>query len=222
VTIDIDPGNQRFILLGKTLLTSDGTEILRCFGSERKIFVASGVEILQKSSFESVEHLTKVKFESESELRRICRSAFSGCDSLRSIVVPASVTEIDESAFKDCIGLEDCSIHEDALLTKIGKEAFAGCYSLRSLYVPKNVREIGENCFRKCPSLFGLGFGSGETLKRMVRDATLDEALEHLGVIEISSLFQIEVDPHGPHVGLSGWIPVADASSQVTLALDSS
>jgi hypothetical protein len=40
-------------------------------------------------------------------------------------------------------------------------------------------------------------FGSGETLKRIVGDATLEAALEHLGVTEISSLFRIEAMEDG-------------------------
>jgi hypothetical protein len=192
--IDIDPGNLTFIIRGNAIVTSDGTEIVRSFGFEREILVPSEVEVLQKSCFQSLKYLTELKFESGSKLRKICRSALSGCDSLRSIVVPASVIEIEESAFEGCLGLEECSIHKDAIHTKIGPMAFAGCCCLRSFYVRKNVEEIGANCFKKCHSLFQLKFGSGGTLKKIVRDGTLDEALEHLGFTEITSLFRIEVE----------------------------
>jgi hypothetical protein len=218
--IDIDPGNQRFIVMGNTLLTSDMTEIVKSFGLEREIFVPREVEILQQCCFRSMGHLTEVKFESGSRLMKICRSALSGCDSLRSIVVPASVTEIDESAFKECIGLEECSIPKDAMLVRIGQEAFAGCSSLRSFYVPKNVERIGGNCFNKCPSLFRLKFGSGDTLKKIVRDKTLDEALEDLGFSEFSSLFRIEDENDCSDLSFPGWISVAGESSHLTLARD--
>jgi hypothetical protein len=218
--IDIDPGNLRFIVRGNTLVTSDGTEIVRSFGDEREIFVGSEVEVLQKLCFESSRHLTKLIFESVSKLRKICRSALSDCDSLRRIVVPASVTEIEESAFKDCIGLEECSIHKDGMLVKIGREAFAGCSCLRSFYVPKTVEVIGENCFKKCPSLFQLKFGSGDTLEKIVGAKTLDETLEHLGFSEISGLFRIEVDNTVSDFSFPGWAPVADASSHFTFGRD--
>jgi hypothetical protein len=132
-------------------------------------------------------------------------------------VVPASVTEIGGSAFKDCIGLEECSIHEEAMLVRIGDKAFAGCSCLRSFYVPKSVEEIGENCFKKCPSLFQLKFGSGGTLKKIVRDGTLDEALEHLGFTEISPLFRIDVENDGSDLLFPGWIRVDGVSSHLTL-----
>jgi hypothetical protein len=216
--VSIDQGNRSFILRETTLLTSDGTEIVRSFGIRRKIVVPREVEILQKSCFELLHTLTEVKFESGSKLRKIGRSAVAGCDSLSSIVLPPSVTEIEGSAFKDCIGLEDCLIDEDTILEKIGQEAFAGCICLISFYVPKSVKVIGESCFRKCRSLYQLGFGSGETLKSIVGDTTLDEALEHLGVTEISNQFRIEVVEDGANLAFPGWIPLADESSPLALA----
>jgi hypothetical protein len=215
--IDIAAGNLRFIIDKNTLLTSDGTEIVRSFGFERQIFVPREVEVLQKSCFESLEHLGKLEFASGSKLRKICRSALSGCESLRKIVVPASVTEIEELALKGCIGLEECSIHNAALLTSIGEEAFAGCCCLRSFYVPKSVGRIGENCFNECFSLPGLRFGSGDTLKLIVRDRLLNEALEYLGFTDIWSQFQIDVDEGVSDLSFPGWIPIPDGRSDLTL-----
>jgi hypothetical protein len=216
--IDIDPGNRSFIVRGNTLLTSDGTGIVRSFGLEREIFVPSEVEVLHNSCFESLYRLTEVEFASGSKLRKICRSALSDCDSLRSIVVPDSVTEIEEFAFKDCIGLEECSMHKYAILVRIGEEAFTGCSCLRSFYAPKTIAEIGEDCFKRCSSLTQLKFGSGQTLKRIVRDKTLDEVLEYLGVTEISGLLRIEVEEDVFNLEFPGWIPVADEGIHLTLA----
>jgi hypothetical protein len=144
--IDIGLGNRWFIVRESTLLTSDGTEIVRGFGLERNVFVVMEVERLQNSCFGSLRHLTEVRFENGSTLRKICRFALSGCDSLRGIVVPYSVIEIGDFAFKECFGLEECLVHKDSMLVKIGQEAFAECSSLRSLYIAKNVEGIGENC----------------------------------------------------------------------------
>jgi hypothetical protein len=123
-------------------------------------------------------------------------------------------------AFKECIGLESCSVHKDAHLTKIGQEAFAGCSCLRSFSVPKKVEGVGAKCFAECPSLSRLKFGSGATLKRILRDRTLDEALEDLGFIEISGLFRIEVEEDGSDLSFPGWIRVPGASSHLTLRRD--
>jgi hypothetical protein len=218
--IDIDPGNQRFIIRENTLLTSDGTEIVKPLGLRREIFVPSEVEVLHGSCFESMEPLRELTFESGSKLKRICGSALSGSVSLRMIVLPASLVEIEEFAFEDCIGLEECSIHRNAILVKIGREAFARCFCLRSFYVPKTLEGMGENCFEHCSSLSRLKFGSGDTLKKIVRARTLDEALEHLGFTEISSLFRIEAEDDVTDLSFPGWISVANEGSHLTLARD--
>jgi hypothetical protein len=103
------------------------------------------------------------------------------------------------------------------MLVRIGKEAFGGCSSLRSFYVPKSVEGIGEGCFKKCPSLFRLVFGSGETLRRIVGDTTLDEVLEDLGVTESLCLIRIEVEEDGADLEFPGWVPATDESSHLTL-----
>jgi hypothetical protein len=216
--IDIDPGNRNFIVRGNTLVTSDGTELVKTFGPERDIFVVREVEVLHNSCFESFKYLNELKFEIGSNLRRIGRSALSGCDSLRRIQLPRSVSEIGEFAFKTCIGLEECSVDDVAILTKIGEEVFTGCSCLRSFYIPKNVERIGENCFKQCPSLFRLKFGSGDTLKKIVGAKTLDEALEHLGIPGIARIFRIEVEQDGTDLVFPGSIPVADDNSHLTLS----
>jgi hypothetical protein len=106
------------------------------------------------------------------------------------------------------------------MLVEIGREAFMGCCSLRSFYVPKNVERIGEDCFRKCPSLTELRFGSGATLKRIVTEKTLDEALEYLGITEISSLFRVEIDEDASVLAFPGWIPSSGERFHLTLARD--
>jgi hypothetical protein len=217
--IDIAEGNQSFTVRGNALLTWNGGEIVKYFGLEQEIVVPMEVEVLHNSCFALLGNLTKLKIESGSKLRRIGRYALTGCESLRRILLPSSLSEIEESAFSNCIGLEECSVAQNAMLVRIGQEAFAGCSCLRSFYVPKNVESIGENSFKRCPSLSRLKFGSGEPLKRFVRDMTLDEALKHLGFREISNLFRIEVEDNVSDLSFRGWDPVADdESSHLTLA----
>jgi hypothetical protein len=127
-------------------------------------------------------------------------------------MLPPSGSEIEEFAFKECIGLEECPVTWEAILTKIEQEAFAGWISLRLSYVPKSVQRIGENCFRECPSLSRLRFGSEDTLKRIMGDTTLDEALKYLGFTEISSLIGMEVEEDVFDLSFPGRILVAGES----------
>jgi hypothetical protein len=88
---------------------------------------------------------------------------------------------------------------------------------LRSFYIPESVAEIGDDCFRKCCSLDRLVFESGEPFETFVIDSTLDDALEKLGLDEISALFGIEIKDVGVHFEFPGWSSVADEISHLTL-----
>jgi hypothetical protein len=210
--------SQNFRVAGTLLSTADGTQIVRCFGREREIVVAKRVEVLGKSCFEACSHIERVVFESDSKLRLIGSSALAGCEIITSIAIPAAVEMIDESAFRRCLGLEECLMTEDANLVGIGKAAFAGCCSLRSFGIPRNVHRIGSDCFNGCCPLHRLRFGSGESVKKIVGDRTLDEALDHFGFNQISCLFRIEVNHSGSDLDFPGWVSVGDSDSTLVLA----
>jgi hypothetical protein len=73
-----------------------------------------------------------------------------------------------------------CWIAENANLVRIEKESFSECHWLRSLCFPKDVEVVSEDCFRKWFSVFQLRFVSAESLKRLVGDSPVDEAVENL------------------------------------------
>jgi hypothetical protein len=193
MVIEVAPGSRNFQVETNLLLRSDGTEIVRYFGPELEVIVPAKVEIFRKSCFEECTHVEQILFETDSKLRRICRSALSKCTSLMSISITASVYVIEEAAFNNCNGMESCTIPENANLQRIEKEAFSGCRSLRSFFIPPCVEAIGENCFHKCVSLRRLKFASNESLKKVIGDFTLDEALDSMGLNEIMSLLRIEI-----------------------------
>jgi hypothetical protein len=85
-------------------------------------------------------------------------------------------------------------VAEKANLVQIEEEALAECFSLRAFCVPRSVEFIGTNCFQSCVSLHRLRFASGESLKRLIGDSTLDEVLETVGLGEITSLMRIEME----------------------------
>jgi hypothetical protein len=51
-----------------------------------------------------------------------------------------------------------------------------------------------------------------------VSERALDEALEYLGVMEITILFRIEVEDDVSDLSFPGWVSVADGDSNLTLA----
>jgi hypothetical protein len=60
-------------------------------------------------------------------------------------------------------------------------------------------------------------FGSGESLKHLVGDLTLDEALEHIGFADMSSLFEIVVNHERVDFVFPGWFSIGDSRSTMTL-----
>jgi hypothetical protein len=119
-----------------------------------------------------------------------------------------------------CTGLKSCSIAENANLRRIEKESFSECYSLKSFYVPKHVEVIFEDCFKKCFSLSRLRFVSGESLKQLIGDSALDEALEQIGFHDISSAFILECEDGLLDFDFPGWSSFADESSHTILVQD--
>jgi hypothetical protein len=204
MTIRVAPGSQNFRIEGSLLVTSDGTEIVRHFGRDREIVVGRKVKVLRKSCFEGCKFLDRVSFEAGSELERIGHAALRDCTSLFGIDIPPSVDIIGDSAFEGCSEIESFSIAPNPVLGRIGVRAFAKCVTLRSFSIPRLVGEIGNNCFTECDYLYGLSFGSSESLKRVVNDRSLDDALERFGVSARSTLFRIEVES-GAELQFSGW-----------------
>jgi hypothetical protein len=187
VAIRIGPGSENFKTERDFLLTSDGTELVRFFGRGLELIVPATATRWKISCFEERDHVEILLCEDGSKLRIIGRSALAHCRSLRSISIPASVEIIEASAFKKCTGLESCIIADKANVVRIEKEAFSKCFLLRSVYIPLRVEAIRENCFKKCRSLHLLRFVPSASLKTLIGDLTLDEAMEKFGLYEISS-----------------------------------
>jgi hypothetical protein len=62
IEIRVSAGNQRFVVEGNMLLTSDKTELVRYFGRELEVHVPLNIEVLGKSCFEFTNQLETVIF----------------------------------------------------------------------------------------------------------------------------------------------------------------
>jgi hypothetical protein len=81
---------------------------------------------------------------------------------------------------------------------------------------------MGSLRFDKCAYLYRLMFGSTESLKRVVGDRSLDEALDEFDVSLSSSLFRIDVEDVGVELNTAGWVLVGggEGDSHFTLVQD--
>jgi hypothetical protein len=219
IQIQVAPGSLNFKVERNLLVTSDGTGIVRYFGLDREITLGKKVKVLGSLCFEDCRHLDKIAFEIGSELERIGPGALRGCSSLIGIEIPSSLTTIEEASFEGCTELESCLIAKDSSLVTIGATAFAKCTSLRSFYFPQLLGEIGSQCFSKCDYLYQLKFGTSESLKKVVGDRSLEDALEEFGVIAGSTLFRIDVEDGGVELEFPGWVSVCDGDKALRLSV---
>ena len=97
----------------------------------------------------------------------IGKSAFSGCDNLKSVVVPVGVTNIGNSAFWNCTNLTSVTL--GVKVESIEDCAFEYCNSLTSINIPDSVTSIGYDAFSNCDNLIEVYYGgSEEQWKRVV------------------------------------------------------
>lgn len=120
------------------------------------------------------QQLTKLSFESPSNLKSIGNSAFqynvsmsgdlvipnglesignmafSGCSSLLSVTIPDGVKNIGNSAFEGCRSLESATVPAGA---NIGRSLYNGCVKLANVNISKGVTRISDHMFEACLNL---------------------------------------------------------------------
>ena len=139
-----------------------------------QITIPSTVQEIKEFVFNECIYLTKVIFEKDSQLKKIGRSAFENCKSLKEITIPSSVTYIADFAFRHCSSLIKITIPESVKdifhgtfqfcsslveITIPSSLQFNGCYifeccsSLKEITIPSSFAKIPSYTFKKCSSL---------------------------------------------------------------------
>ena len=115
-----------FYISGRTLMSYSG--------SEERVTVPDGVEIIGESCFE-------------------------GNDRIGRVIMSDSVREIHENAFRGCVCIQTVQMSEN--LRIICRSAFENCKKLIRFNVPAGLEEVGFAAFRGCESLELTGFETG-------------------------------------------------------------
>jgi hypothetical protein len=150
ITVQVAPGSLNFKVERNLLITSGGTEIVKCIGLNREIVIRKKVRMFGKSCFESCKRLDQIDFEFGSDVERIDAAALRDCDSLVNIEIHACVRVVEEASFEGYSELGSCLMDENSLLITIGAAAFAKSISLMSFCLRRLVGAIGSNCFNEC------------------------------------------------------------------------
>lgn len=97
--------------------------------------------------------------------KKIPKSMFYKCSSLRKVYIPDSIEEIEDFAFADCEKLKEISLGDKLHLRKIGISAFENCKALEEVEIPKSIEVIEAASFSGCSSLSSLSFAKDSNLK---------------------------------------------------------
>lgn len=114
-----------------------GRVLMAYSGSEERVTIPDGVEIIGESCFE-------------------------GNDKLNRVIMSDSVREIHENAFRNCICMQTVVMSEN--LRKIAGSAFENCKKLIRFNVPESLSEVGFAAFRGCQCLELSQFETGTPL----------------------------------------------------------
>lgn len=156
----------------------------------KSIWVSKDIYGIGSEAFLDCENLTKVTFESDSELNFLNKYCFKGCTSLKSITLPNSIRYIKDSVFegtglesftmpskavgiyegcfRNCKNLKSFSFKNyepDNTDSWIGKKVFEGCISLETITIPAFIRMIQDNAFSGCTALKDVTFADSASFE---------------------------------------------------------
>ena len=138
------------ITIGKWIVMDlDGRYAIEGYhGSDKEITVPNelnGVKVWLIDSDTFMDNMDVEKVVVSYGIQIVRRSAFEGCDNLKTVVLPESVTGIGDRAFKNCYELD--SVNVPSGVETIGEETFMGCSSLTSIQLPDDLEEIDSSAF---------------------------------------------------------------------------
>ena len=97
--------------------------------------------------------------------RRIQKSMFFQCSSLKKVEIPDSIEEIEDFAFAGCEQLKEISLTGKQHLKRIGISAFENCKSLEEIEIPASLEVLDAAAFAGCTSLRNLYFEEDSALR---------------------------------------------------------
>ena len=140
------------------IFNKDKTEITQFLSSNiYEVVIPNSVVKILQSAFSGKTQLSKITFDSSSELTAIQEETFKGCSNLSEIInFPDAITTIPSKCFYGCIKLQNLDFPS---VETIGKEAFSGCTSLQNIEFSE-LTVIGEYAFNQCEQLDSINLGS--------------------------------------------------------------
>lgn len=83
-------------------------------------------------------------------VKTLCRSAFAGCEKLKTVLIPDSVTAVGSKCFENCTALTTVVMSANMA---INEGQFRGCTALKTVVIKEVNTHYGKNAFEDCTNL---------------------------------------------------------------------
>ena len=188
--IIVPPENKRFIfkddkyLLGKTDNDSDVYDTLLFARRDiKESYIPSNIKMISSYAFQNCKNLTKIEFQSDSNLQTIDSYAFSYAN-IQNIHIPSSVSKIGSNSFSNC-QLTNVEFSSKSILNTIDKFSFYRS-KITNIFIPSSVTTIEKSSFSHCYYLNKVEFQPNSKLEKIGKNA-----FASTNIIEISIPFNV-------------------------------
>ena len=134
--INVDSGNQAYIVVDGVLYTKDRSELVMYPNPPATVVIPEDVTSIRAWAFTGGRGMTSVTI--PESVTNIGEIAFIGCDGLKSITIPSRVKSMGEHVFERCSELTEVKMLGER--PEAPENLFPGCGKLKTIHVPANAK----------------------------------------------------------------------------------
>ena len=134
--INVDSGNQAYIVVDGVLYTKDRSELVMYPNPPATVVIPEGVTNIWGWAFAGGSGMTSVTI--PESVTTIDDIVFIGCAGLKSVTIPSRVKSIGEHVFERCVELAEVTMRGER--PEAPENLFPGCGKLKTIHVPANAK----------------------------------------------------------------------------------
>lgn len=155
--VNIEVGNDHFVVVNGILYTSDMSEMIRALDSPENshIILTEKQKASHTGALRGCPSLTHFTF--ARKVGGVGDGFFAGCENLKQVDLVDGMLRIGAESFRNT-DIETIDLPKS--IQEIACGAFAECYSLRHITIPENVKRLQSYTFKGCDSLETVELGN--------------------------------------------------------------
>ena len=134
--INVDSGNQAYIVVDGVLYTKDRSELVMYPNPPATVVIPEDVTSIRAWAFTGGRGMTSVTI--PESVTNIGEIAFIRCAGLKSITIPSRVKSMGEHVFEQCVELTEVTMLGER--PEAPETLFPGCGKLKAIHVPANAK----------------------------------------------------------------------------------